>query len=343
MPEGAFGPGACASIDCYEKGARIGEGTYGVIYRAVDRRGGGAVALKRLLPHNEAADGFPLTSLRELDALRRLRGHAHVVRLLDVAVGAARGAVFLVLEFCEVGDLSGILDRHRGAAFCEADTKTLARQLLGALRHCHAGDVVHRDVKVANLLYTQRGALKLCDFGLARVVRPGEARRLTRDVATLWYRAPELLFGADDYGAPVDLWAAGCVLAEVFRNGRPLVDGADESDQLRRIFRAIGAPSEAIWPGLERLPRFNSVPLPPAADALAFFSRLNVEVPHAGAAGLDFLAQLLCYDPAARATARGALADRGWFDAHPPPTPAHPTQRGTMSANPFRRNRPPPP
>ena len=98
--EPAFGVGACASVQQrYERRDRVGEGTYGVIYRAWDRQLQRVVALKRLLPHNEAQDGFPLTSLREVSTLRLLRGHANVVTFLDVAVGARRDAVFLSLEF----------------------------------------------------------------------------------------------------------------------------------------------------------------------------------------------------------------------------------------------------
>ena len=130
---------------------------YGIIYRAWDRTLRRIVALKRLLPHNESQDGFPLTSLREVATLRKLRGHANVVTFLGVAVGHRRDAVFLVLEFAEHGDLGSLLDnrnlrRGRGPLFGEAETKCLSRQLLLALRHCHERYICHRDVKVANLL-----------------------------------------------------------------------------------------------------------------------------------------------------------------------------------------------
>ncbi len=200
--EPAFGVGACASVQQrYERRDRVGEGTYGVIYRAWDRQLQRVVALKRLLPHNEAQDGFPLTSLREVSTLRLLRGHANVVTFLDVAVGARRDAVFLSLEFAEHGDLGTLLDdrslrKGRKRLFDISQTKCLARQLLLALRHCHERYVCHRDVKVANLLYTAEGRLKLCDFGLARII-PSIDRQLTQNVVTLWYRAPEVLLRSD--------------------------------------------------------------------------------------------------------------------------------------------------
>ena len=200
--EPAFGVGACASVQQrYERRDRVGEGTYGVIYRAWDRQLQRVVALKRLLPHNEAQDGFPLTSLREVSTLRLLRGHANVVTFLDVAVGARRDAVFLSLEFAEHGDLGSLLDdrsirKGRKRLFDISQTKCLTKQLLLALRHCHERYVCHRDVKVANLLYTAEGRLKLCDFGLARII-PSIDRALTQNVVTLWYRAPEVLLRYD--------------------------------------------------------------------------------------------------------------------------------------------------
>ena len=144
-----------------------------------------------------------MTSLREAATLRKLRGHANVVTFLDVAVGAKRDAVFLVLEFAEHGDLGSLLDNprlrrpHTSRLFEVAEIKALARMLFLALRHCHERFVCHRDVKVANLLYTARGQLKICDFGLARIIAPpgppGGAlvdddephRKLTTNVVTL--------------------------------------------------------------------------------------------------------------------------------------------------------------
>ena len=222
--EPAFGVGACASVQQrYERRDRVGEGTYGVIYRAWDRQLQRVVALKRLLPHNEAQDGFPLTSLREVSTLRLLRGHANVVTFLDAAVGTT-GRGVSVLEFAEHGDLGSLLDdrairKGRKRLFDTSQTMCLARQLRLALRHCHERYVCHRDVKVANLLYTAEGRLKLCDFGLARII-PSIDRQLTQNVVTLWYRAPEVLLRSL-YICPPDRLLGGGLRHRRDLSGRP--------------------------------------------------------------------------------------------------------------------------
>jgi serine/threonine protein kinase len=199
-----LGLGACRPVGDFQKIARIGEGTYGTVYGAIDMKSGEKVALKRVLLHNELSDGFPITSLREISSLRTLAGHPHVVKLLDVAVNRSRDGVFLVFEYCE-HDLAELLD-HKMCAFTESEVKTLVIQLLDALAFLHSRSVIHRDVKMSNLLYNNKGELKLADFGLARTFsidrievdsRDGVRRisyaPMTPRVVTLWYRAPELL------------------------------------------------------------------------------------------------------------------------------------------------------
>lgn len=264
----------------------------------------------------------------EVTLLRKLRGHDNVVTLLDVAVGPQRDAVFLVLEYAEHGDLGGLLDSQQQlgrALFDEAELKSLARQLLLALQHCHRFMVAHRDVKVTNLLYTSIGRLKLCDFGLARQMDDQHPDpKLTLHVVTLWYRAPELLLGASSYTTKIDLWAAGCVVAEIARGGKPLADGSDERAQLAKICDVLGPPSVAIWPDLDtEIPGASRLVREVLASSQKdYFSKLNLFVPTIADLGLNFLSALLCYDPTARATAKAALR-HAWFDAQPKPKPPH--------------------
>lgn len=105
--------------------------------------------------------------------------------------------------------------------------KCYMQQLLSGLQHCHERGILHRDIKASNLLIDENGMLKIADFGLANFYQPKPKRPLTNRVVTLWYRAPELLLGSTDYGVGIDLWSAGCLLAEMFV-GRPIIPGRNE-------------------------------------------------------------------------------------------------------------------
>jgi serine/threonine protein kinase len=146
----AITSGFCANVtNRFEKVGRVGEGTYGVVYKARDKEANGnLVALKRCIPHHESSDGFPLTTLREVHALRLCAQHPHVVDLLTVAVSNSSG-VFLVMPLIGSLDLAQILDepKFRPRPFNEAQIKTLLRQLFGALAFCHDHSLIHRDIK----------------------------------------------------------------------------------------------------------------------------------------------------------------------------------------------------
>jgi serine/threonine protein kinase len=334
-----------SSIERYEKLNRIGEGTYGTVYRARDREGGGIVALKRVILHNEAADGFPITALREVKLLKRLR-HPHCVRLLDMAVNTRRhDGVFLVFEYCEhdLSELQECMPRR----FTEAEVKRLLLQLLGAVGHLHARWIIHRDIKMSNLLYNNRGELKLADFGLARefsecggsgvVGGGGQASKgigggareeaafaMTPKVVTLWYRAPELLLGEAAYGLSIDLWSVGCIFGELLQR-TPLLPGSSVVEQLERIQALLGAASERIWPGLAFLPLARRF----AFDGNRFrynnLARRFSEISPVHGVGL--LDALLTYDPARRITAAVA-ARHPYFEEKP--LPAEPTMMPTF-------------
>merc|ERR1712166_660790 len=118
------------------------------------------------------------------------------------------------------------------------DAKTIQSslfQLLRGVAFCHDRRVLHRDLKPQNLLINKEGELKLADFGLARAFGI-PVRSYTHEVVTLWYRAPDVLLGSRKYSTPVDIWSVGCIFAEM-ANGRPLVAGTSEADQLQRIFK----------------------------------------------------------------------------------------------------------
>jgi cyclin-dependent kinase 10 len=173
----------------------LSEGTYGDVYCAIHKKNKSVVALKRILLHNEKQDGFPITSLREIATLRRCK-HTNIVNLLDVVVGRKRDGVFLVFEYCE-HDLSSLLKCVKNP-FSESEVKCLMMQLLSALSYLHDSFIIHRDIKLSNLLYDNQGVLKVADFGLARSFSDPPVL-MTQTVVTLWYRSAELLLGSSDY------------------------------------------------------------------------------------------------------------------------------------------------
>ena len=160
--------------------------------------------------------------------------------------------MFLVFEYAQ-HDLASLIDnhytQHQRSPFSESEVKRLMLQLFEALRFLHSRYILHRDLKLSNLLYNHRGELRVADFGLARRVGGqyvGESKPkkgdnsedscLTPKVVSLWYRPPELLFGSDYYDQGVDNWGAGCVMGELLR-GKPLMDGRNEMDQVQRMVR----------------------------------------------------------------------------------------------------------
>jgi len=291
-------------MERYQKMDKIGEGTYGVVYKAKDRVTGEIVALKKI--RLEAEDeGIPSTAIREISLLKELH-HPNIVRLFDVVHTERK--LTLVFEFLDQ-DLKKYLDVVGEAGLGLPILMSFLYQLLLGIAHCHAHRILHRDLKPPNLLINREGQLKLADFGLARAFGI-PVRSYTHEVVTLWYRAPDVLLGSRHYSTPVDIWSVGCILAEM-ANGRPLVAGTSENDQLERIFRLLGSPppgnSLLELPEYQRSYQHHNYPATP----------WNQLVPKLPPSGLDLLSRLLTYDPSQRITAQAAL-NHPFFDAMKP-------------------------
>lgn len=192
------------------------------------------------------------------------------------------------------------------------------KQLLEGIAYCHAHRVLHRDLKPQNLLVDTAGHIKLADFGLARAFGI-PVRAYTHEVITLWYRAPEILLGAKFYSTAVDVWSLACIYAEM-AGGRTLFPGDSEIDQLFRVFRALGTPGDAVWPGARLLPDWRAAfPRWPPRAARCL---LPAPPPHAAA----LFEAMLRYEPSERVSARAALLHPYLADARlvPPALPAAP-------------------
>lgn len=221
----------------------------------------------------------------------------------------------MVFEYMD-HDLTGFMDTP-AIRFREDQVKCYMLQLLHGLEYCHSEEVLHRDIKGSNLLLDNSGNLKIADFGLARTYGE-EGRRYTNRVITLWYRPPELLMGAVDYGTSVDMWSVGCLLAELLTR-KPLFPGKDEAEQLDLIFQVMGSPTEKIWPHWRDLPQAKMVSesrVYPAQLEKTFKKLAALQRAKFSDTVIDLLANMLTLDPEKRLTASKALT-HPWFSEQP--------------------------
>lgn len=300
LPSADISPLCCSYQKIEKPGSNLGEGTYGVVYKARDRHTGEIVALKRIRLEVED-EGIPSTALREISLLRELT-HRNIVDLKDCV--QEEGRLYLVFEFLDK-DLKKYMESCNGMV-SPALVKSYLFQLCRGLALCHSRGVMHRDLKPQNLLVTRDGILKIADFGLARSFCP-PIRPLTHEVVTLWYRPPEILMGATSYAPPSDIWAVGTIFAEMATK-RALFPGDSEIDQLYKIFRQLGTPNNKVWPGVTNLQDWNDAfPIwykSPYSDLLT--ENLDDE-------GLELIEATLDYDPKKRITAK-LLLDHPYFD-----------------------------
>eukprot|EP00736_Rhodelphis_marinus_P009719 Rmarinus@m.23748 len=298
------------SVGCFEKLNRIGEGTYGVVYRALEKESGKLVALKKLRMEDEK-NGVPVTAVREIRLLKTIR-HPNIVQLKEVVVGSNTDSVFLVFEYCD-HDLANLMDNVMRKPFSDSEVKCILLQVLRAVDYLHDRWITHRDLKMSNLLYTNQGEVKLCDFGLARNYSDAP-RTYSPLVVTLWYRAPEVLFadpkilGKKDqqysplvYTKAVDMWSVGCIFGELLTQ-KPLMCAKTEVGMLEQLFTLLGAPNDKIWPGFSKT--FPGI-VPHATKYK--YSSLRQRVPRVSDSGFDLLSRLLTYDPMKRLTTKEAL------------------------------------
>ncbi|KAL3582896.1 hypothetical protein D5086_017228 [Populus alba] len=282
--------------DTFEKLDKIGQGTYSNVYKARDTLTGKIVALKKVRFDNLEPESVKFMA-REILILRRL-DHPNVVKLEGLVTSRMSCSLYLVFEYME-HDLAG-LAASPNIKFTEPQVKCYMHQLLSGLEHCHNRCVLHRDIKGSNLLIGNDGVLKIADFGLASFFDPNHKQPMTSRVVTLWYRPPELLLGATDYGVGVDLWSAGCILAELLA-GKPIMPGRTEVEQLHKIFKLCGSPSEEYWKK-SKLP--HATIFKPQQSYKRCIAETFKDFPPSS---LPLIETLLAIDPAERRTATAAL------------------------------------
>ncbi|EFC50050.1 cell division control protein 2 [Naegleria gruberi] len=300
---------AAKGLARYDRQDKLGEGTYGVVYRAIDLTNKNVVAIKKIrLEHED--EGVPSTSIREISLLKEMH-HPNVVNLIEVIHGDDN--LHLVFEFIEL-DLKKYMnefkriegEKKKRIPIPMSMIKSCLYQTLKGIAFCHSARIIHRDLKPQNILVQKTKdndlMLKLADFGLARAFQL-PCGKLTHEVVTLWYRAPEILLGSEKYSTPVDIWSIGCIFAELV-NGTALFPADSEIDMLFKIFQNLGTPNEEIWPGVSSLKGFasfnNKFPKWKGNHLPAVCSRLDD-------CGIDLLTRMLEYQPNKRISAKEAL------------------------------------
>ncbi len=294
-------PGAEAyeNIEIQHFGSRLND-----FYLATRRSDGVRVLLKHVQRTEDAT--------RELSGLKRIGLSPHVVRLLGEHPSAL-GETVIALEYLPHGDLRSWMDARKdeGRPRDTAAVVAIVRSMLRAVAACHARGVVHCDISPRNFLIKSvaEPSVVLADFGCSIVSSDSATHHAVGNVGTLWYMAPETLFGSKHYGPEVDVFGVGCIAAELLRD-RPLFDGSSQLDQICKLVETLGTPDESSWPELATLSDWSLLEFPERTPKSA--QEIFPDVDVAGDATLAGLVELvldgmLTYNPAARPSAAGCL------------------------------------
>jgi len=227
---------------------KIGQGAYGVVFKAIDKKTKEQIALKKLfLAFQDEVDSQ--RTFREVMLLQELNGHDNIIRLLNVIKAENDLDLYLVFDYMEA-DLFNVI---RANILQDIHKKFITFQILKALKFIHSGDMIHRDLKPSNIFINSDCHVKLGDFGLARTVEHNTRMGgiVTNYVATRWYRAPEMILSAQRYGKPIDMWSLGCILYEMYV-GTPLLPGKSTTDMIKLMFNVTGFPDKKEYAEVQK-------------------------------------------------------------------------------------------
>jgi len=278
-------------MDRYKVVKQLGDGTYGEVLKASNRQTGEVVAIKRMKRKYYSWD--ECMALQEVKSLRKMK-HPNIVKLKEVI--REQDILYFVFEFLDQNLYE--VSKGRQKFFPENTVRNYMFQVLQGLGYMHKHGYFHRDIKPENILVSGDVA-KVADFGLAKAVKARPPH--TDYVSTRWYRAPEVLLRSPNYNAPIDIWAVGCMMAELVML-RPLFPGASESDELHRITAVLGTPTPETWKdGLRQAASINYrfPKLPPCP--------LQRLMPHASADALKVMQDMMLWDPSKRPTCGGSI------------------------------------
>jgi len=316
----------CRSIDEYDifDNEPVGNGTYGTVFKAIYKgseeyaKNYGIpkiVALKKIKTVNEK-EGFPITALREIMIMKRLR-HKNILQLLEVVISKPneknkfKSNAYLVFEYME-HDLCSIICSN--FSYEKSQIKYILYELLLGLQYLHKNNILHRDIKTLNILLNNKGEVKIGDFGLSRIFAENAKRKYTNRVATLYYRAPELLLGDTIYGGEIDVWSLGCVFWEIL-SGNCLFYGDNDKSVFLKICQTCGNPNESNWPGVSQLVNYKEfIPQKKYDNTLDKEAKKYSKIDDVT---FDLIKKMLILNPKERITIEQALK-HPYFTSHEP-------------------------
>ncbi|KAK8870585.1 hypothetical protein M9Y10_008471 [Tritrichomonas musculus] len=275
----------------FEKLEVIGNGAFGIVSKCRDKETGDIVAIKMMKQKYTSFE--ECLQLKEVKSLRKIK-HENVIKLLQVF--RENDNLYLVFEYIPNGSLLHTINKR--GSFTEPEIRYVIMQLLHGLHYVHRQGFFHRDLKPDNLLWSGH-TLKIADFGLAKEIRSRPP--YTEYVATRWYRAPEIILRHEFYNSPVDIWAVGVIMAELFL-GKPLFCGSSETDQFYKICSVLGPPNSQNWPDGVKLANRLGIRL--TNNHVVPLSKL---IPNASKEAIDLMNQMIKYDPSKRPNAQQAL------------------------------------
>ena len=290
----------------YKLLCEVGSGTYGRVFKALCLKTNSNVALKKIDISKQDMEGFPITAIREIKLLKML-DHPNIIKLREIVVSKPssnnknRGSTFLVFDYMD-HDFVGL--KNIKMDFTLPQIKCIIFQILQGVKYLHEKKILHRDLKSANILFNNQGEVKIADFGLARQISLHPQMLYTNKVVTLWYRAPEILLGSQEYGPAVDIWSVGCILVELI-TGEVLFPGDKEAKQIELIYDRCGTPDILSWSEVEKFKYYNELkPKMYRERKLKQYIRKKKDLDEST---LDLIDKLLILNPKFRITADEAL------------------------------------
>ncbi|XP_027360052.1 cyclin-dependent kinase F-4 [Abrus precatorius] len=278
-------------MERYKLIKEVGDGTFGSVWRAINKQTGEVVAIKKMKKKYYSWE--ECVNLREVKSLRKMN-HPNIVKLKEVI--RESGILYFVFEYMECNLYQLMKDREK--LFSEGEVRNWCFQVFQGLAYMHQRGYFHRDLKPENLMVT-RDIIKIADFGLAREI--SSQPPYTEYVSTRWYRAPEVLLQSYLYTSKVDMWAMGAIMAELF-SLRPLFPGVSEADEIYKICGVIGNPTFESWAEGLKLARDINYQFPQLAGV-----HLSALIPSASNDAISLIRSLCSWDPCKRPTALEAL------------------------------------